>query len=321
MTGAAEPQGPAGSGAGVQALAALCRAGKPGLARALAAVEAALASPSTLALLDAAWEQPRGRCIGLTGPPGVGKSSLTAALVAAWRQAGRTVGIIAVDPSSRRSGGALLGDRTRLDLDPDDDGVFVRSMATRGRLGGLAEITAASAVLMRAVYDVVLVETVGVGQSETEIADLADLVVLAVQPGSGDQLQYMKAGIAEIPDIAVVTKADLGAVAVRTLRDLAAGLKLQAAGAEVPVLQVSSATGEGVAALVDAVDGAIARRAQDGGLARRRVAQAERWLERSIRDEFGRRGLERLAGEADPVLARSGLSPFRRLALASGRLA
>ncbi len=320
MTGAAEPRGPAGSGAGVQALAALCQAGKPGLARALAAVETALASPSTLALLDAAWERPRGCCIGLTGPPGVGKSSLTAALVAAWRQAGRTVGVIAVDPSSRRSGGALLGDRTRLDLDPDDGGVFVRSMATRGRLGGLAEITAASAVLMRAVYDVVLVETVGVGQSETEIADLADLVVLAVQPGSGDQLQYMKAGIAEIPDIAVVTKADLGAIAARTRRDLEAGLRLQPEGSGVPVLQASSATGEGIAILVDAVDLAIARRAGDGKLERRRAAQAERWLERAIRDEFGRRGLERLAGGEDSPLASATLSPFRRLALASSRL-
>ena len=120
--------------------------------------------------------------IGLTGPPGVGKSTLVSALVRAWRARGRTVGVIAVDPSSRRTGGALLGDRTRIDVDPDDQGVFVRSMAARDRLGGLADLCAAATVLMRALYDVVLIETVGVGQSETEIADLADTVVFASSP-------------------------------------------------------------------------------------------------------------------------------------------
>ena len=148
--------------------------------------------------------------IGLTGPPGVGKSTLVSAFVRAWRERGRTVGVIAVDPSSRRTRGALLGDRTRIDVDPDDQGVFVRSMAARDRLGGLADLCAAAMVLMRALYDVVLIETVGVGQSETEIAEIADTVVFAVQPGSGDSLQFMKAGIVEIPDIALVTKADLG---------------------------------------------------------------------------------------------------------------
>ena len=158
--------------------------------------------------------------IGLTGPPGVGKSTLVSALVRAWRAQARTVGVIAVDPSSRRTGGALLGDRTRIDVDPEDQGVFVRSLAARERLGGLADLAAAAMVLMRAIYDIVLVETVGVGQSETEIAEIADTVVFAVQPGSGDSLQFMKAGIVEIPDVALVTKADLGAIAERAKRDL-----------------------------------------------------------------------------------------------------
>ncbi len=198
--------------------------GKAALARALARAEAAPSDEATLALLDAAWAAPRAAVIGLTGPPGVGKSTLVSAFVRAWRERGRTVGVIAVDPSSKRTRGALLGDRTRIDVDPDDQGVFVRSLAARDRLGGLADLAAAAMVLMRAVYDVVLVETVGVGQSETEIAELADTVLFAVQPGSGDSLQFMKAGIVEIPDVALVTKADLGGIAERAKRDLEGAL-------------------------------------------------------------------------------------------------
>ena len=155
--------------------------------------------------------QPRAHVVGVTGPPGVGKSSLCAALVAAWRKDGKTVGVIAVDPSSKASGGALLGDRVRIVHDPADDGVFVRSMAARDRLGGLADQTLAAMVVMRALFDRVLIETVGVGQSETDVAGVADTVVFCVQPGSGDSLQFMKAGIVEIPHLIVVTKADLGA--------------------------------------------------------------------------------------------------------------
>lgn len=296
---------------GASALASLRRGGKPAMARALAAIEASPDGEAMLALLDAAWSDPRGRVVGLTGPPGVGKSSLAAALIAAWRRHGRTVGVIAVDPSSRASGGALLGDRTRLELDPEDDGIFVRSMAARDRLGGVAEITAAAATLMRAVYGMVLVETVGVGQSETEIADLADCVVLAMQPGSGDALQYMKAGIVEVPDVTVVTKADLGEIARRTRREIEAGLRLQAGSAA--VLAVSCVTGEGIDQLVGAVDASLER---PGG---RSIGDA-RWLERALREEYGRRGLERLGRIDAGLLARSDLSPFRRLAIAASRL-
>ena len=294
--------------------------GKPALARALASIEAARLTAATLDLLDASWAAHGGRIIGLTGPPGVGKSSLAASLVIAWRDAGRTVGVVAIDPSSRRRGGALLGDRTRIDLDPEDQGVFVRSMAARSRLGGLADATFAAAVLMRALYDLVLIETVGVGQSETEIADLADTVVLAVQPGSGDILQYMKAGIVEVPDLLVVTKADLGPLAERTRLDLQAGMRLRTAdagGRHVPVVSLSAATGEGVGRLIDAVDEHGAWLAGEERHDRRRAAGAARWLELAVREEVGRRGYAKVAAG----LADDAVSPFRRLAAASAGFA
>ena len=291
-------------------LAELRRGGKAALARALAQAEAAPGDAATLALLDVAWAAPQAAVIGLTGPPGVGKSTLVSALVRAWRAQGRTVGVIAVDPSSRRTRGALLGDRTRIDVDPEDQGVFVRSLAARERLGGLADLAAAAMVLMRAVYDVVLVETVGVGQSETEIAEIADTVLFAVQPGSGDSLQFMKAGIVEIPDLALVTKADLGAIAARARRDLqgALGIVPGGGGWQPPVLLVSATTGQGIDAALDAIERHRAYLAP--GLAARRAAQDEAWLARWVREEFGRRGAARLGGGR---LGGAG-SPFRRLA-------
>ena len=218
------------------------------MALALARIEAAPGERHTLDLLDAAYADPRAHVVGITGPPGVGKSTLVSRLIAAYRQQGRSVGVIAIDPSSRRSRGALLGDRTRFQIGPDDQGVFVRSMASRGRLGGLSALTPAAMVLMRAVYDLVLVETVGVGQAETDVAAVSDSVVFCVQPGSGDSLQYLKAGIAEIPDVAVVTKADLGLVARRTEDDLRAALAQQPTRTEgwsVPVLLISGQDGRG----------------------------------------------------------------------------
>ena len=232
--------------------------------------------------------------IGVTGPPGVGKSTLISRLIEALRAEGRSVGVLAIDPSSRQSGGALLGDRVRLALD-EDAGVFVRSMAARGRLGGLAAEAFAATVLMRAVYDRVIVETVGVGQSETDIATVADTVVLCVQPGSGDSLQYIKAGIAEIPDIAVVGKADLGSIAVKAQRDLEAALALERRvdGWSVPVLPVSGTKAQGVAELMRGLADHARHLAEGGRLDARRQAQAERWLAEAVHDELGRHGLER----------------------------
>jgi LAO/AO transport system kinase len=289
-------------------LAALRAGGKPVLARALATIERAPHAPATLDLLDAAWAEQRGHAVGLTGPPGVGKSTLASALVKGWRSSAATVGVIAVDPSSRRTGGALLGDRARIEVDPDDAGVFVRSMAARDRLGGLAELCAATLVLMRAVYDIVLVETVGVGQSETEVKDLVDTLILAVQPASGDSLQYMKAGIAEVPDIAVVTKADLGALAERARHDLALALRT-APGTPVEVLTVSASDGSGLPALLDAVARHRAARIPSD-LEAHRFSQARAWVERGVREELGRRGVRQWRERLAQPLAGS---PFRLL--------
>ena len=286
------------------------------MARALAEIEAAPGDPKTLALLDAAYASPRAHVVGITGPPGVGKSSLVSRLLAAYRQREDTVGVVAIDPSSRRTGGALLGDRTRLDVASGDEGVFVRSMASRGRLGGLAALTPAAVVVMRATYDVVLVETVGVGQAETEVAAVSDSVVLCVQPGSGDSLQYLKAGIAEIPDLAVVTKADLGNLARRTEDDLRAALALQptrTAGWAVPVVLVGAQDGQGIPDLIDTLDAHRALLAADGRLEAQRRCQAASWLQAFLLEQFGRDGLAR----ADRLTPGAGAplepSPFRRM--------
>jgi LAO/AO transport system kinase len=301
-------------GADPGALDALRAGGKRAMASALARLEAAPADARLLALLDAAHLGARAQVVGITGPPGVGKSTLASALIRLHRRQDRTVGVIAVDPSSRRSGGALLGDRMRFGLDPEDQGVFVRSMAARERLGGLAPLTYAVVVLMRAVYDVVLVETVGVGQSETDVAAVCDTVVLCLQPGSGDSLQYMKSGIAEIPDIAVVNKADLGQLARRAKADLEAVLTLeQAPGWRVPVLLAGAAAGRGLDELAREIEAHAAYLAAHGRLAARRAAQGRTWLEDGVREAFGRIGLERAADLPGGLALAPGQSPFRRL--------
>lgn len=290
--------------------------GKPVMAQALAAIEQATDDDAVTALLDAAWMVPRAHVIGLTGPPGVGKSTLTSALIRAWREKGLTVGVIAVDPSSRRSGGALLGDRTRLVTDPEDAGVFVRSMAARDRLGGLAALTYAAMVLMRAVYDVVLIETVGVGQSETDVVSVADTVIFCIQPGSGDSLQFMKAGIMEVPHIAVVTKADMGAAAIRALADVEGALSLAAQEGDwtVPVLPVSATTGQGVGPLLAALEQRWAWLEKSARLSAARQTQDAHWLDEAIRERFGREGLKQVS---EGLRAEQNVSPFRREAQAA----
>jgi LAO/AO transport system kinase len=177
--------------------------------------------------------------VGITGPPGAGKSTLLSALVAEWRAAARTVAVLAVDPSSKRSGGSLLGDRARIDHDPKDDGILIRSTAAGGRLGGLAAATREAADALAPVFDVVVVETVGVGQSETDVEEVCDTVAVVVQPASGDVLQFLKAGIMEVPDVLVVTKADLGDAAKRARADLHQALAALGSS-DVPVVTVSS---------------------------------------------------------------------------------
>jgi GTPase len=267
---------------------------KRALARALAAIETQAQSEPLAQLLDAATAAPRAHVIGLTGPPGVGKSTLTNALIARMRKRHETVGVIAVDPSSRRTGGALLGDRARIATDPSDRGVYVRSMAARDRLGGLAEQTIAAMVLMRAVYDSVLVESVGIGQSESDISFVADTMLLCIQPGSGDSLQFMKAGVMEWPDIVVVTKADMEAAAQRARADVEGALTLVTKDAEqlrAPVVLVSATRHQGL----DELDQAIADHrgflGEAGRLARRRRAQEHAWVEEATRYLFGSVGL------------------------------
>lgn len=242
--------------------------------------------------------------VGITGPPGVGKSSLLSRLVQAWRQQNRSVAVLAVDPSSRRSGGSLLGDRARIERDPNDPAVFIRSTAAGDRLGGLAPATRAAATALAAAFDVVVIETVGVGQSETEVADVADAVAVVVQPGSGDVLQFLKSGIMEIPDLLVVTKADLADVATRALADLQAALR--ALGAPTPVLAVSSiAPPRGIDELVEALDAHHARLDLPARRARSRRLHAlddfaAEFGARGLRALGGRRGAERWLQTQDP---------------------
>jgi LAO/AO transport system kinase len=308
-----------GAGGTAITLDELRRGGKAAVARALAALERRPDASEVLDLLDAAYGAPRGFTIGITGPPGVGKSTLLGVLIAAWRRRGLSLGVIAVDPSSKRSGGALLGDRLRLLTDPEDEGVFVRSMAARDRLGGLAEITVTAMVVMRAVCDLVLIETVGVGQSETDVAGAADTVVFCVQPGSGDSLQFMKAGIVEVPHVAVVTKAELGAPASRALADLKGALSLAEAEADwkIAALQVSAQARRGLDDLIAAVESHQAFLRTAGRLAAQRQAQAQGWLAEAVRARFGREGLKR----AGTLSLAPGESPFRRLAEVSAELA
>jgi LAO/AO transport system kinase len=256
------------------------------------------------ALLAEAGIEPRSHLVGLTGPPGAGKSSLLSALLPMWRSSGQTVAVLAVDPSSKVSGGSLLGDRVRIQHDPKDDGILIRSTAAGTRLGGLAEPTRDAAQALAAAFDVVVVETVGVGQSETDVAELCDTTAVVVQPGSGDTLQFLKAGIMEVPDVLVVTKADMGDPAMRARRDLAAALR--AVGSrDTPVVAVSSLPpAKGVEELVEALD--AHRKSLDIEAERARMrrlaalsAFAAEYGERGLREIGGRRVAEKLLAE-DP---------------------
>ena len=236
------------------------------LGRAITLVEegGARAGP-ILAALDAG-ALPEAATLGLTGTGGAGKSTLAGRLIDRWRAGGRRVGLIAVDPSSPVSGGAILGDRVRMMRHACDRDVVIRSMASRGRLGGLSAATAASARLMKlAGCDPVLVETVGVGQAELDIVRLADLTALVLAPGLGDDIQAMKAGLIEVADLLVINKGDLpGAEALR--RDLESIARERGR----PLLKVSAREGEGVEALVSAIDSRFDEFKNNGELERRR---------------------------------------------------
>ncbi|MEW6255094.1 MAG: methylmalonyl Co-A mutase-associated GTPase MeaB [Pseudomonadota bacterium] len=289
--------------AALPSLADLRSAGKRGVARALASVESLRGRAEMVALLDEAARSAKAHVLGLTGPPGVGKSTLTNALVRQARADGRSVAVLAVDPSSRRTGGALLGDRARIQTDPEDRHVFVRSMAARDRLGGLSDDAVAAVALLRAIYDLVIVETVGVGQSEADIDLVADTVVLCIQPASGDSLQFMKAGVMELPDIIVVTKADMAEAARRAAADVSGALSLSGVeGAwRVPVLRLSATSGEGLNEFAAAVGAHADFLLTSGQGPARRASQEARWVEEAIRVRFGTEGLRRARAIAPPA--------------------
>jgi LAO/AO transport system kinase len=256
--------------------------------------------------------------VGFTGPPGVGKSTLLGALTKAERAKDRTVGVLSIDPSSPFTQGALLGDRIRLSEHFLDTGVFIRSMANRGALGGLSEAALQAALLMDAAgRDVVLVETVGVGQAEVDVMDHADTIVLVLMPGSGDSIQALKAGVMEIPDVIVVNKAD-HPLTDTMLREIRGVLHLgPQADWEIPVLTTEAAHGKGVEELATALAEHRAHIEREGTLTERRrrnlmnevlalaTARMRRRLEESVREDADVQHLldEVVARRLDPASA------------------
>jgi GTPase len=256
--------------------------------------------------------------VGLTGSPGVGKSTSTSALVSAYRRAGRRVGVLAVDPSSPFSGGALLGDRVRMSEHASDPGVYIRSMATRGHLGGLAwAAPQAVRVLDAAGCDVILVETVGVGQSEVEIAAQADTSVVLLAPGMGDGIQAAKAGILEIGDVYVVNKADRDG-ADATARELNHMLGLGEARKpgdwRPPIVKTVAARGEGVDEVVEALEKHRAWMEEHGVLAERRARRAAKEVETiavtALRERIGELSGDRRLGSLAERIVSGSLDPY-----------
>jgi LAO/AO transport system kinase len=260
------------------------------LARCISLIEEE--SPQGRAILRAVYRQTgRALVVGITGPPGAGKSSLTNRLVGAWRKKGERVGIIAVDPSSAFSGGAILGDRIRMQEHALDPGVFIRSMATRGHSGGVARASRDVVDLMDAAgYGVVLIETVGVGQDEVEVVRIADLVLVVLPPGLGDDIQAIKAGILEIADLFVINKADREG-ADRLAGELQAMMALapSTAATPIPILKTVATTGAGVDDLMEAVGRKRQERVSSAArLRRERDRSRERLLE-VLKEELFRR--------------------------------
>lgn len=257
------------------------------LGKALSVIEDG--TPELTELLIGLPESGSALLVGVTGPPGVGKSTTTGALIAEYRKLGLRVAVLAIDPSSPVTGGALLGDRIRMQEHALDEGVFIRSMSSRGQLGGLSSATQAAAKVLDAVgFDVIIVETVGVGQSEVDVVNAVDTVVLVLAPGAGDGVQAAKAGILEIADVYVVNKADRDGAegVVRELRSMI-GLGSQTQAAWTPeIVTTTATTGQGLSDLVSAIakhhDWAVA----SGDRALRSVERAKLNLRRAVLDSL-----------------------------------
>lgn len=251
------------------------------------------------AVLSRLWSHTgKARVIGVTGPPGAGKSTMTDKLAKHWRAQGQKVGIVAVDPTSPFTGGAILGDRVRMGDLTLDEGVFIRSMGTRGQLGGLSSACAGAVNVLDACgYDTVIIETVGVGQSEVEVVNVADVVAVVTVPGLGDDVQAIKAGIFEIGDLFVVNKADRPgadrtATELRTMLDMEEDERKR----NMPVLLVCASQNQGVEELCGTLDARFGALLAAGEIDRRRAARLKQELLTLIQDEFGRRIVQ-------PVLA------------------
>ncbi|MFD9115291.1 methylmalonyl Co-A mutase-associated GTPase MeaB [Streptomyces bottropensis] len=303
----------------VSTLVAQAREGRPrAVARLISLVEGA--SPQLREVMAALAPLTGGAyVVGLTGSPGVGKSTSTSALVTAYRRAGKRVGVLAVDPSSPFSGGALLGDRVRMSEHASDPGVYIRSMATRGHLGGLAwSAPQAIRVLDAAGCEVILVETVGVGQSEVEIASQADTSVVLLAPGMGDGIQAAKAGILEIGDVYVVNKADrdgADATARELNHMLGLGESRRPGDWRPPIVKTVAARAEGIDEVVQALEKHRAWMEERGVLADRRRVRAAREVETiavtALRERIGDlHGDRRLSALAERIVAGE-LDPYR----------
>ena len=264
------------------------------LSKFLENIEKGINEKKIASLLDKYHSKQNAHVLGITGPPGVGKSSMINRLIANLRNKSLSVGVLAIDPSSQKSGGALLGDRARFDVDPKDSHVFIRSMAAKDYLGGISELTYPYMIVMRSLFDIVIIETVGVGQSEISIEDVVDTVIYCVQPGSGDTIQFMKSGIIEIPDLVVVTKSDLEDLSQITLSDLLSSKHFLSEKSEweIGILSISSKKNLGFDDLLNLVEQRWVWLNQSKILKNSRLFQDIEWIKRTIKNKYGSEGIK-----------------------------